>query len=104
MFEHAVNLARTFFQNEDVWPMPDSADPLEGWANKDVLSTFSGPATKDLYGKLYYHVKNILRSFHRRMRSLELNIQMFNLDARELPNHLQAGSFARVDVGLVQAL
>ena len=82
--------------------MLDSADPLEGWANTDVLATFSGPASKDLYGKLYYHVKDVLRTFYRRMSSLECNIQMFSIDAQELRSHLQESSFARIDVSLKQ--
>ena len=78
--------------------MPDSADPLEGWTYKDVLATYSGPASSDIYGKLYYYIKDILRSFHRRLSTLDCNIQLFNIDARELPNYLQKDSFARVDV------
>ncbi|KYG40502.1 hypothetical protein M433DRAFT_116968 [Acidomyces richmondensis BFW] len=88
----------TLFQNADAWPMPDSADPLEGWANPDVFATFNGPASKDLYGKLYYYVKGVLRSFCQRMSSLECNIQMFSIDAQELASHLQVSSFARIDV------
>lgn len=26
----------TFFKKADIWPMKDSADPLEGWPSKEV--------------------------------------------------------------------
>lgn len=98
-----MTCVRTLFQNADAWPMPDSADPLEGWANPDVFATFNGPASKDLYGKLYYYVKGVLRSFCQRMSSLECNIQMFSIDAQERASHLQVSSFARIDVSCSQA-
>src|SRR4051794_20894642 len=79
--------------------MPDSADPQEGWANNDILATSSGIASSDLYGKLYYHVKKVLRSFLERLSSLECIIQLASIDARVLPDHLQIDSFARIDVG-----
>ncbi len=82
--------------------MPDSADPIEGWADIDVLNTFSGRATKDLYGKLYYHVKNILECFHRRISLLSCNIHMFNVDSRKLPSYVNENCFARIDVSFNQ--
>ncbi|KAF2675332.1 hypothetical protein BT63DRAFT_366383 [Microthyrium microscopicum] len=39
------------------------ADALRCWAHKNVLSTSSGLASNDLYGKLCYHVKDVLRRF-----------------------------------------
>jgi hypothetical protein len=93
-------LGQNLLSERNFWPMADSADPIEGWANGDVLATFSGPASRDLYGKLYYYVKDILQSFHHRMSSLECNIQMFSVDAQGPSSHLQESSLARIDVSL----
>ncbi|KAL2128172.1 hypothetical protein VTI74DRAFT_9548 [Chaetomium olivicolor] len=53
----------TFFQDTETWPMHDYADPLNGWSLKEVEECPSGPATVDIYGKLFYHVGAMLRAF-----------------------------------------
>jgi len=90
---------RTFFQNSTSWPLKDSADPIEGWLFKDILDTFAGGASHDIYGKLYYLVKDTLTSFRERLQLLDVSFNLFNLDARkELSKHLSIGTFARIEV------
>lgn len=88
----------TFFQTADTWPMKDNADPLNGWSLKEVLNTESGAATADTYGKLFFHLRDLLRSFLDRISCSRISFQIFHLDASSLPSHLDRDSFSRVDV------
>lgn len=65
-----IDAYRTLFQNADAWPLHDNADPLNGWLLKDIDATSSGPATADIYGKLFFHVRGVLGSFLRRLSGL----------------------------------
>lgn len=87
----------TLFRSEE-WPMKDSADPLEGWAYTDMLG---GPATNDIYGRLFSFLMKLLSDFYRRLKSLHVDFQMFNVDAQKLDLYLQGGTFARVEVSIV---
>ena len=89
---------RTLFQIPDVWPMADSADPLEGWFLKDVEASSSGPATADIYGKLLNHIRAVLRAFLTRLSDSQVTFRLFCVKLRELPNHLERGSFSRIEV------
>ncbi|PWY93925.1 hypothetical protein BO94DRAFT_313736 [Aspergillus sclerotioniger CBS 115572] len=88
----------TFFQLDNIWPMKDDADPLAGWSPKEVSDTSSGPASADMYGKLFFHIRGILQSFLSRLSNLNISITMYQVDARKLPGHLKGGSFDRIEV------
>ncbi|KAE8361677.1 hypothetical protein BDV27DRAFT_26211 [Aspergillus caelatus] len=77
----------TLFHNEHPWPMPDSADPLQGWTLAEVLHASYG-AKHDLYGQLYVHIKRYLETFCKRLHTLKLNICLFKKDAMDLPDKL----------------
>lgn len=87
----------TFYQSNH-WPMKDSADPRDGWDVDAVSKTFTGPATNDAYGKLYYLVKDTLSGFYRRLHGTGLNFELFNLNAQDLSQHVADGTCARVEV------
>src|SRR5258707_1357550 len=89
---------RTFFQTTDTWPMRDNADPLNGWSTNEVEDTSSGPATADIYGKLFYHVRAVVRAFLLRLSGLQVSFRLFQVDASDLPDYLEAGSFSRIEV------
>ena len=78
--------------------MKDNADPLHGWSLKEVEDSSSGPATSDIYGKLFYHVRAVLQAFHLRLSGLQVSFRLFQVDASDLPNHLKDGSFSRIEV------
>jgi hypothetical protein len=78
--------------------MYDSADPLHGWSTTDVANTSSGPAVEDIYGKLFYHIRASLRAFLLRLSNLQASFQLLQLNAAELPNHLEPSSFSRIEV------
>lgn len=86
----------TFYRTAD-WPMLDSADPCHGWSCPDVLQTYAGPASNDLYGRLYAHVKKNLANFHRRISNHDIHLQLHHRNAIHLPQVLNAGSFARIE-------
>lgn len=79
--------ASTLFHTEHPWPMPDSADPLQGWTLTEVLQPSYG-AKHDLYGQLYVHVKRELETFCKRLHTLNLNVSLFKKDAMDLPDTL----------------
>ncbi|KAJ5798007.1 uncharacterized protein N7503_007303 [Penicillium pulvis] len=93
--EHAHE---NFFQTADIWPMKDSADPLEGWSSEEVAATSSGAASADIYGKLFYYLQGLLRSFLNRLQSLEISFDLFQLDVAQLPDHMENDTFSRIDV------
>ncbi|KAK5122415.1 hypothetical protein LTR85_003999 [Meristemomyces frigidus] len=86
----------TIYQTAD-WPMKDSADPLDGWALEDVLRVDTGPATNDVYGKLFYYLKELFSSFHGRLSALKVSFELSNHAAEELHNNLKTGAFARIE-------
>ena len=88
----------TLFLDLDRWLMAYSDDPLEGWRQEDVENTSSGPATADIYGKMHYHVRNVLGSFIRRISCTPVSLSLFHMDACALPGHLQKASFSRIEV------
>lgn len=78
--------------------MMDSADPLSGWDFADILRTQVGTAVKDLYGKLFVHVRSALASFKHRLSTTGVQFELHNLNATELPRFLAPTSFARIEV------
>lgn len=89
---------RTFFRTTHTWPMHDNADPLNGWSSKEVEECSSGPAAADIYGKLFYHIRAVLRAFVLRLSDLQVTFRLFQMDASQLPDHLERGSFSRIEV------
>lgn len=92
----------TMFQAAD-WPIRDSADPLDGWHHVDLYQTPYGPASNDMYGKLYSHVRSILLDFHKRLSSTTTEFRLLSVDAQALDKYLDDETFARVEVSLPQS-
>ncbi|KAJ6011517.1 hypothetical protein N7451_002929 [Penicillium sp. IBT 35674x] len=88
----------TIFQDTDTWPMKDSADPLCGWSLEEVLHTSSGPATADVYGKLFFFLRGQLHSFLSRMQNLRLRFEILNFSPKDLPDRLEKGWYSRIEV------
>jgi hypothetical protein len=68
--------------------MKDSADPLNGWDIAEIAVMLSGPATSDIYGKLFYYLRGLFRGFCNRLSPLNVSFQAFHLDAQDLPDQL----------------
>ncbi|KFY28454.1 hypothetical protein V493_02929 [Pseudogymnoascus sp. VKM F-4281 (FW-2241)] len=88
----------TLFQTADTWPLHDNADPLNGWSLKEVEDSSSGPASADIYGKLFYYIHQELRTFLLRLSGLEVSFRLFQVNAADLPDHLENDSFSRIEV------
>ncbi|OBT80489.1 hypothetical protein VF21_00845 [Pseudogymnoascus sp. 05NY08] len=88
----------TFFQTADTWPIRDNADPLNGWSLKEVEDCSSGPASNDIYGKLFYYLRTELRAFALRLSDLQISFWLFQMNASDLPNHLETSFFSRIEV------
>lgn len=78
--------------------MLNGTEPLSGWDFAEVLSTKSGTAINDLYGRLFVHVRSALLSFKHRLSSAGANFELYNLNATELPQTLAPTTFARIEV------
>ncbi|KAF5564049.1 hypothetical protein FPANT_14199, partial [Fusarium pseudoanthophilum] len=86
----------TFFQSADSWPMLDSADPLHGWSLDEVEKTLHGPATSDIYGKLFHHVRNMLEDFIACINNSTITFHLLQVDAANLADHVD-GTFDRIE-------
>lgn len=78
--------------------MKDSADPLEGWSSEEVADTSSGPASADIYGKLFYYLHGQLRSFLDRLSSLKISLKILQIDISSLPDHIDNATLSRIEV------
>ncbi|KAH0425491.1 hypothetical protein CcaCcLH18_10950 [Colletotrichum camelliae] len=87
----------TIYQ-EASWPMYDDADPLDGWCANGVQKTQTGPATADIYGKLFISLRTILQTFLRRISSSQISFRLFHMNVAALPNFLETSSFSRIEV------
>ncbi|KAL2833788.1 hypothetical protein BDW59DRAFT_156589 [Aspergillus cavernicola] len=88
----------TFFQTADIWPMPDNADPRHGWSLEEVVNISGGAATADMYGKLFFYLRGMLKSFLNRLLNLNASFKLLHLDAASLPEYLEADTFSRIEV------
>ncbi|KAI0198154.1 hypothetical protein F4808DRAFT_472945 [Astrocystis sublimbata] len=88
----------------DIWPQMDKADPLAGWSMETLREFYVGPATNDLYGKLYFYLKVEFARFHSQIRSLPTSFVLLRVDAQDLPATLEGKHFDRIDVGNITDL
>ncbi|KAJ5150509.1 uncharacterized protein N7500_010698 [Penicillium coprophilum] len=87
----------TLFYDEATWPMDDKADPLTGWSIQEVYGTKTS-AAMDVYGKLFVHLRKVVKKFLDRLTILNVDFEMVNIDAKELPLHLAKDHYTRIEV------
>ncbi|KAG6818498.1 hypothetical protein H0H93_004552, partial [Arthromyces matolae] len=78
---------RLLYSSTGDWLLRDSANPLYCW---DATLTFDygekcGVSRNDIYGCLFFYLKNELVTFAKRVREFHINITMTKLDANDLP-------------------
>lgn len=78
--------------------MMDSADPLDGWNLRQIFQISCGPASNDIYGKLFHHLQDLLSSFATQVISRKVSFELFNMDVNDLPKQLGSRQFARIEV------
>jgi hypothetical protein len=77
--------------------MDDKADPSSGWPVLEVQKITS-PAAHDWYAKLFMYVHEVIERFLHRLQKIRIGFVLYNVDARELPQHLDHDKYARVEV------
>ncbi|KAI1087075.1 hypothetical protein F5B19DRAFT_500400 [Rostrohypoxylon terebratum] len=85
--------------NSSVCVMADifsSCWPLSGWSNKSFHGYSPGPPENDQYGKLNHYLRGIFIQFHRRIRSIPVNVSIFGTDQWTLAPSLEEGRFNRI--------
>jgi hypothetical protein len=93
----------TFFRDPrsliyHIWKHEDTADPLDGWERLEVLSINCGPASQDLYGKLYYYLKDMFRGFREQVLSRKVSFEVLNMNPQKLRLELELATYDRVEV------
>ncbi|KAK7436427.1 hypothetical protein VKT23_019139 [Stygiomarasmius scandens] len=74
--------------------LQDNFCPLEGWDINAALEAGKnhGTTREDIFGCLYFYVKNQLHTFARRLRTFKINISVSGFDAINLAERLRGGS------------
>ncbi|KAI1095425.1 hypothetical protein F5B19DRAFT_481800 [Rostrohypoxylon terebratum] len=72
----------TIFGISHDWPLDDQADPLGSWPMGEVKDTPS-PVSQDLYGRLYFYLRNILYSFIHRLATAKVHFELSSHDVKE---------------------
>ncbi|XDG03004.1 hypothetical protein ABKA04_002619 [Annulohypoxylon sp. FPYF3050] len=86
----------TIFSVTHDWPLDDQADPLGGWPMGEVKETPS-PASQDLYGRLFFYLRNVLCGFIRKVATGKIHFELSSYDVKELrPSH--NGKYDRIEV------
>lgn len=80
--------------------MKPASDPLASWPITKVMETIEGKASNDVYGKSFYYVRNQFRMFVERLRTLDIHVEVYCRDAKDLPKKLDGVQFDRIDVRL----
>ncbi|KAI0439396.1 hypothetical protein F4803DRAFT_568531 [Xylaria telfairii] len=76
--------------------MKATSDPLSGRDIDEVIKVDNGAAQNDIYGKLFYHIRNQFKLFVSRLRTLKVNIEVNCSDAKALPALLSGTKFDRI--------
>ncbi|KAI1807483.1 hypothetical protein F4811DRAFT_574433 [Daldinia bambusicola] len=88
----------TLFDSTHGWLMMDDSDPTCGWLLNSFLGLKVGPAKNDIYGKLYFYLRQLFMDFHHRLRTLPVNFNLLQVDAKLLHSHLDEKRFDRIDM------
>ncbi|EAS27817.3 uncharacterized protein CIMG_09021 [Coccidioides immitis RS] len=87
----------TLFFESKGWLLPDVADPLEGWCLEDILVK-TPLAKNDLYGALFFYLRDIIFKFCRRVSAMECHIDLFQVRAAYLPAMAGGPIFDRIEL------
>ncbi|KAL4953336.1 hypothetical protein BDW69DRAFT_194896 [Aspergillus filifer] len=70
-------------------PLMEFCNPLNGWSSE---------ATSDIYGKLFFYLRETLHKFIDRLRGSKVSFKLFRLDVEDLTDALKKDSFNRIEV------
>ncbi|KAF0559057.1 hypothetical protein F8M41_007025 [Gigaspora margarita] len=80
------------------WVMADSSDPLSGWDIYKVVQVKHGTANEDLYGKLFFYLREQFEMFIDRLQKLTITFDLYDEDALKLCEKLKVKQFDRIYV------
>ncbi|CAG8592488.1 7809_t:CDS:1 [Dentiscutata erythropus] len=80
------------------WTMADSSDPLSGWDIFNIAQVKCGTAKEDIYGKLFFYLREQFEKFVDRLQKLTINFDLYDEDALELGEKLKGRKFDRIHV------
>lgn len=70
-------------------PTKVTASPLGGWDIEEVLKTFKGAAENDIYGKLFFSVRDQIKKFISRLKSSDIEIEIHSFKAEDFNHKLE---------------
>lgn len=110
-FSHVAEVADQFFQcsiffgkgSENIFPGGATGEPLSEWP-AELLDHEGGLAPNDVYGKMFYYLRDLFVDFQKRIQRLSLNVTIlasnyFALPA-VIPAHILGSGFDRIEVRL----
>ncbi|PBK87152.1 hypothetical protein ARMGADRAFT_939469 [Armillaria gallica] len=82
------------FTHDDRLMLNDSAHPFDGWDFDEMFNAGKahGTTEEDLFGCLFFYVKDQLVEFSKRLRRFKIQIYVSDEDARQLPKTLNSHS------------
>lgn len=88
------------FQSPDCWPFDDKSDPMAGWS---IIEVHKIPwvTSEDAYGKLFAYLRKEFQGFLRRIATLQIHFQLYNVDAKLLPPLLTPKLYGRIEVNIL---
>lgn len=91
-------LYRSLFYG-NFWPLKRDADPLRGWDLATINRNEIGGAHNDIYGKLFYYVRDLFKRFILKLRTVNVNFHILPYSGYELAQETDL-KFDRIEVSL----
>ena len=70
---------------------------MDGWPIWEVHHIQS-PAKDHCYGKLFVYLMDTFKAFLERLDTIDISIEMGQVDAKELSKYLERDKFARIEI------
>ncbi|KAF8880171.1 hypothetical protein BD779DRAFT_1099995 [Infundibulicybe gibba] len=93
---HFTHPNRFLFSPDGRWITHDNANPLFGWNVPDIYASGerAGAKSSDIYGCLFFHLKEQFMSFAQRVRDYGIHIVVTGFDARSICHAITKGLVA----------
>ncbi|KAF8880175.1 hypothetical protein BD779DRAFT_1100242 [Infundibulicybe gibba] len=93
---HFTHPNRLLFSPNGSWMTHDSASPLSGWNVSDIHASGerAGAIPGDLYGCLFFHLKEQFMSFAQRVQDCDIHIVVAGFNAQSICRAITKGSVA----------
>ncbi|KAI0109125.1 hypothetical protein GGR51DRAFT_570002 [Nemania sp. FL0031] len=84
------------------WPTETDVDPLRGWdlATIDQYNTVMIGAAYDIYGKMFYYVRDLFKQFILKVRAINITFSIMPFAGCKLPYEIDQ-TFDRIETGVL---